>query len=30
MDVQGNGNNQVVRGRVITIPGKFDTYRPLR
>ena len=24
MDVQGNGNSQVVRGRVITIPGKFN------
>ena len=24
MDVQGNGNNQVVRGRIVTIPGKFN------
>ena len=27
-DVQGNGNNQVVRGRVITIPGSFDSQGP--
>jgi len=24
IDVQGNGNNQVVRGRIIKIPGEYD------
>jgi Flp pilus assembly protein TadG len=25
IDVQGNGNNQVVRGRIIEIPGEYDS-----